>query len=216
MPLVSKDEPHAARSIDSPGSTPLSRRSLLKGAAAMAAGAGFAASVPGSLVAQVTGSMPGGGTVPLRLPMGALNYLDQNEYISNMEIISFTPGLTASGGEPLTTMWARGKERAIPGAGGFVSITDPRKPFAMGPKTLNGGLVSVAYQTATKKWLAVTAAASPLTDTQYPRGKYDPANAAASTSFTDCGASAPTRCAIRPGRICCRNSAPVSTAAART
>jgi len=117
--------------------------------------------------------------------MGALAYLDQNEYISNMEVISFTPGLTASGGEPLTTMWARGKERAIPGAGGFVSITDPRKPFAMGQGTLNGGLVSVAYQTSTRKWLAITAAASPLTapDAQYPRGKYDPADAAVSTSF---------------------------------
>src|SRR5882724_11689670 len=126
---------------EDPGSEPtgITRRSLLKGAAGVAAGAGLVASLPGPIAAQVAGSMPGGGTVPLRLPMGALDYLDQNEYISNMEIISFTPGLTASGGEPLTTMWARGKERAIPGAGAFVNITDPRKPYAMGEKGLNGG-----------------------------------------------------------------------------
>src|SRR5690242_5820278 len=118
MSLFPGDEPHASQS-EKPGSagTAITRRSVLKGAATVAAGAGLIASMPGRLAAQVAGSTPGGGTVPLRLPMGALDYLDQKEYISNMEIISFTPGLLASGGEPLTTMWARGKERAIPGSG---------------------------------------------------------------------------------------------------
>ena len=38
--------------------------------------------------AEKSSVMPGGGVVPLRMPAGALNYLDRNQYISNMEIVS--------------------------------------------------------------------------------------------------------------------------------
>src|ERR1700756_2349649 len=70
----------------------LSRRALLKNAA----GAVIAASgaVIGSAIgarAQVQGSMAGGGAVPLRLPLGSMNYLDRNQYIHNMEIHSHLP-----------------------------------------------------------------------------------------------------------------------------
>ena len=58
----------------------LSRRALLAGGAALGLTAVAAR-------AQVTGIMPGGGTVPFRLPMGALDYLDRNQYIHNMELI---------------------------------------------------------------------------------------------------------------------------------
>src|SRR5450759_1133870 len=68
-----------------------SRRTLLTGAAGavLAAAAGAVTSK-----AQVTGVTPGGGAIPMRLPEGALNFLDRQQYINNMEVISFTPGVT--------------------------------------------------------------------------------------------------------------------------
>ena len=41
--------------------------------------------------AEKVSVMPGGGTVPFRLPAGALSYLDRNQYISNMEIVAYYP-----------------------------------------------------------------------------------------------------------------------------
>ena len=85
----------------------LSRRNLLRGAgAALVAAAGGGLE---RLSAQVTGSTTGGGTVPFRLPMGALTYLDRNEYIHNMEIHAHLPG----GGNGATdgvgsTFWTKG------------------------------------------------------------------------------------------------------------
>jgi hypothetical protein len=70
----------------------LSRRALLKGGLA-AVGAG-AAGVVGAR-AQVTGLMPGGGKVPFRLPLGALDYIDQKQYVHNMEIHASLPGSPA-------------------------------------------------------------------------------------------------------------------------
>ena len=89
----------------------LGRRKLLAGAAG-AAVAGLAGSM--SARAQYSGLMEDGLGVPFRLPMGALNYLDRNEYISNMEIISYTEGPQVASGEPLMAMWARGAQRLLP------------------------------------------------------------------------------------------------------
>jgi hypothetical protein len=181
---------------DLPSSKPrdaLSRRNLLKsaaGAALAAAGAGIVERIG----AQVTGSTPGGGTVPLRLPMGAMDHLDRNQYIHNMEIITHVPGVMAYGGEPLTSMWARGAQRLLPGGswaklaegGGFVDISDPRKPVLIDGGTYKGGIPCVAYNTNLRKWIMMSAAAPPLTapNPQYPRGKYSPEYAAKSTSYT--------------------------------
>src|SRR5580704_1412102 len=104
----------------------LSRRSMLRTAAGFALGAA-ASGLAGSARGQEQGIMPDGGTVPYRLPMGALNYVDQKQYIHNMEIHAHFPtkgGVTIGGGEPLTTLWARGKQRMIPGSGGFIDISD--------------------------------------------------------------------------------------------
>jgi len=79
---TTKDGSHESNPRERGG---LNRRTLLKGALATA-GAGVAAAV--GVQAQVTGLMPGGGKVPFRRPMGSLDYLDRNQYISNMEIIS--------------------------------------------------------------------------------------------------------------------------------
>src|SRR5450759_4534192 len=107
----------------------ISRRALLTGAAGAAA-----ALVAGAVAAkaQVTGVTPGGGAIPMRLPDGALNFLDRQQYINNMEVISFTPGVTVSVGEPLMSMWARGKQRLLPGGGGWLDISDPKNPVLIG------------------------------------------------------------------------------------
>jgi hypothetical protein len=43
--------------------------------------------------AEKVSVMPGGGVVSLRLPAGALSYLDRNQYISNMEVVAYFPGV---------------------------------------------------------------------------------------------------------------------------
>jgi len=100
----------------------LNRRSALKAAAGLSV-----AGLTTRANAQVTGTVEGGGTVPLRLPLGALDYLDRNQYISNMEIIAHIPGAAVSGGEPMTAMWAKGKRRLISGGGAWLDVTEPKK-----------------------------------------------------------------------------------------
>src|SRR5690606_1833569 len=111
----------------------LSRRGLIKGGGAVAMGASLTG-LPGVASAQESApdgvgsatdpGVPvpgwdrvgiiegtGGGTVPLRAPAGLLDFLDTNEYLHNMEVVSFTEGIQISGGEPLMTMWAQGAHR---------------------------------------------------------------------------------------------------------
>jgi len=143
---------------------------VLKGALATA-GAGVAAAA--GVRAQVTGLMPGGGVVPFRLPMGALTYLDRNEYIDNMEIISYTPGVSISSGEPLMVMWAKGPQRLLPGSGGWLDISDPRKPVPIKtPSRIQGAVV---YNRNLKKWIMMSSAGQPLTAATpaHPYGQYD-------------------------------------------
>ncbi|MEW5984586.1 MAG: hypothetical protein AB1806_19720 [Acidobacteriota bacterium] len=164
----------------------ISRRTVLAGALA-AAGAGVAGAI--SVAGQVTGVRPGGGTIPYRLPKGALTYLDRNEYIHNMEIISFTPGVSVSVGEPLMNMWARGKQRLLPGGGGWLDISEPKKPVAIslgggggrgGGRGAEGGVRTprpggcIAYNTRLKKWLAMSSAGQPITSSRpdFPDGQY--------------------------------------------
>ncbi len=81
------------KSSDAPKQGNLSRRSLLQKTAGVALGAA-AAGLTGVLGAraQVTGLIPGGAVPPMRLPLGALDYLDRKQYIHNMEIISHLSG----------------------------------------------------------------------------------------------------------------------------
>jgi len=147
----------------------ISRRALLKGAVA-AAGAGLAGAV--GVRAQVTGVMPGGGTIPLRLPMGALDYLDRKQYIHNMEIVSFTPGAEFSGGEPLMNMWAKGRQRMLPGGDGWLDISDPKKPVVIETAVRARGCI--AYNTQIKKWIAMGSAGQPITRSRpdFPHGQH--------------------------------------------
>jgi hypothetical protein len=157
----------------------LTRRSLLKNAAGviLAAASGGLTGVT-RLCAQVEGSMPGGGTLPFRLPMGAMDHLDRKQYIHNMEIHSHLPNagsITVGGGEPLTTMWARGAQRLIPASGGFIDISDGRNPVVLNKGLCQGFVSNVAYNTKLKKWILINSAGMPITDPnpQYPHGQYD-------------------------------------------
>src|SRR5215468_6226406 len=113
--------------------------------------------------------------VPLRLPMGALDYLDRKQYIHNMEIHAHLPGMTASGGEPLTALWAKGAQRLLSGGGGFLDITDARK-VSMVFKGAYQGSANIVYNRQLRKWIALASSQAPLTDPnlEYPRGKYHP------------------------------------------
>lgn len=159
-----------------------SRRSLLKSAAVAAVGA-TAAGLAGSIGAraQVQGLYTSNTPPQLPLPLGSLTYLDQKQYIHNMEIISHLPGASVSGGEPLMVMWAKGKQRVLPapGMGDFVDISDAKKPFLINNKRVmqSGGLGGpIVYNTKLKKWIMMCTAAQPLTGAmpQYPHGQYDP------------------------------------------
>jgi hypothetical protein len=147
----------------------LSRRALLTGTVG-AAVAGLAGSM--SAKAQYSGIMPGGLGVPFRLPMGALNYLDRNEYVSNMEVVSFTEGPTLRSGEPLMAMWTQGAQRLLPAGSGWLDVSNPRNPeyidIGMG---LRG---TVSFQEATGKWIFMRTHGQPLSSAGpgYPFGRW--------------------------------------------
>ncbi len=152
----------------------LSRRKLLRnaaGAVAAAAGAGLSG-ITGS--AQKTGLTPNGGMVPFRLPMGALDYLDQKQYVSNMQVVSHLSGPSISSGEPLMVLWAKGRQRLLPANGGWVDISEAKKPVLMKSSQRLGG--PVIYNKTLKKWIMMSTAAAPLTNgtPEHPLGQYEP------------------------------------------
>ena len=135
------DEPRVPRSKEKVDG--VTRRQVLAGAAG-ATLAGLADPAH----AQYSGIMEGGLEVPFRLPLGALNYLDRNEYIHNMEIISYIEGPQIWSGEPLMSMWARGEQRRIAASRGWLDVTDPRNPEYT---DVGIGQGTVAYQESTGK-----------------------------------------------------------------
>jgi len=155
--------------------TGVSRRTLLKNAGgAMLGAAGASLLGAKALQAQVEGLEPSPEVPVLRLPMGSLTYLDRKQYIHNMEIVSHISGSTISGGEPLMSMFARGKQRLLPAGGGFVDVSDPKNPVVFNKGVVRGN-GPVVYNTRLKKWLEMTTAAQPLTSATptYPHGQWD-------------------------------------------
>src|SRR6266853_2292907 len=153
----------------------LTRRSLLKntaGAIVGAAAAGLAGAIGAR--AQVQGLYTYNAPPEFPLPMASLTYLDQKQYIHNMDIVAHLPGSTISGGEPLMAMWARGKQRLLPAAGGFVDVSDAKKPVVMNKRVIQGN-GTVTYNTKLKKWIMMCTAAQPLTGAvpEFPHGQYD-------------------------------------------
>jgi hypothetical protein len=154
----------------------VSRRSLLKNAAGAALGAA-AVSLTGAkrALAQVSGLYTTNEPPEIPLAMGALTYLDRKSYIHNMEILAHLPGTTVTGGEPLCVMWARGKQRLLPGGAGFVDISEAKKPVVLNKGVTQSSFAAVAYNTKLKKWIMMVTAAQPLTmeTPEYPHGQYD-------------------------------------------
>lgn len=153
----------------------LSRRALLTRAGGAALAAAGAAVVGARLDAQKSGLTPEGGTVPFRLALGALDDLDRKEYFHNMEVHAHIPGVRITSGEPLIVMWARGRQRLLPGGRGFLDISDPRKPVLMEtPNVTVGG--AVAYNKNLKKWIMMTSAGRPLSgaNPEFPLGQWHP------------------------------------------
>lgn len=186
----------------------LSRRGLLKGSA-LAVGGGIAGVpfVGSAAVAHEPAPTPegptpdaidpcnptgvdyiageGGGTVPLRAPAGLLDFLDPNEYLHNMEVIAFVPDVSIRGGEPLTTMWTKGKQRLLAAGGGFLDVTEPAAPFVVNTDAYDGS-PNVVYNDRLGKWILLTSAQAPLTapNQEFPRGKYCEEYARQSTEST--------------------------------
>ena len=153
----------------------ISRRDLLKksaGAVAAATGASLLGAL--GVRAQDAGLYTYNAPPELPLPMGSLHYLDRKQYIHNMEIVAHVPGMTISGGEPLIVMWAKGKQRLLPGGGGFLDVSDAKNPTVLNKGVIKGG-GTVTYNAKLKKWIMMCTAAQPLTGAipQYPHGQYD-------------------------------------------
>ena len=171
------------------GRASLSRRDVLKSAAGTmfaAAGASVAGIFAGNAAAQISGTTPGGGAVPLRLPMCAVDELDRNQYIQNMEIHAHLSVANLYQGDRVTSpLWVKGSQRLLLcGGGRFVDITDPRNPVLTNEESI-GGNGDLAYATHLKKWIIMTGRGPIITapNPQYPKGKYHEEYAARSTNY---------------------------------
>src|SRR2546427_199158 len=166
----------AGDSKESEKTAGLSRRSLLRNAAGAALGAAAVGltGVRGAR-AQVSGLYTSNEPPEIPLPMGSLTYLDRKPYIHNMEIHAHLSGSTITGGEPLCVTWARGKQRLLPGGGGFVDISNAKNPVVLNKGMTQGSFATVTYNTKIKKWIMMVTAAQPLTMEvpEYPHGQYD-------------------------------------------
>src|SRR5690606_5578593 len=101
----------------------------------------------------VHGVMPGGGTVPLRLPAGALNYLDRNQYSSSMEVVAFYPSIKVDFfGDEHSCMWTSGTKRMLAYAGGWIDITEPKAATVIEEDGL-APFQSCIYNERLKKWI---------------------------------------------------------------
>src|SRR6202158_854846 len=165
MPKIRKESvsPKCNAGESSAENKGFSRRLLLKNTAGALVGAA-AASLTGAIGAraQVQGLYTYNAPPEFPLPLGSLTYLDQKQYIHNMEIVAHLAGSTISGGEPLMAMWAEGKQRLLPAAGGFVDVSDAKNPVVMNKRVIQGN-GTVTYNTKLKKWIMMCTAAQPLT-----------------------------------------------------
>jgi hypothetical protein len=137
-----------------------SRRSFLR----TAAGAGLAlASSPLSALADHHGHPS----------PNSISYLDRRMYIRNMEVLAhFGTGETRHG---KMQMMSVGNRRYMFQQGDVIDVTDVRKPTMFNKGGFDGYQVQVAYNKNLKKWILMTGAGTPITDStpEAPMGKYD-------------------------------------------
>src|ERR1700693_3303444 len=92
----------------------------------------------------------------------SLSYLDRRMYIHNMEILAhFMPGQARNG---KMQMMYIGNRRYLFQQGDVIDISDIRKPQVHNKCGFQGNQVQVAYNKELKKWILMTGAQSPITD----------------------------------------------------
>jgi len=103
----------------------------------------------------------------------SLTYLDRRMYIRNMDLLAhFAPGQHRGG---KMQMMAVGSRRYILQQGDVIDASDIRKPTMFNKGGFEGNQLQVAYNKNLKKWILMTGAQTPITDStpQAPMGKYD-------------------------------------------
>src|SRR5258708_10904187 len=106
-------------------------------------------------------------------PANRISYLDRRTYIRNMEVLAhFMPGHVRNGKMQLMSV---GNRRYMFQQGDVIDISDVRKPVFYNKGGFEGGQVQVAYNRNLKKWILMTGAQTPITDStpEAPMGKYD-------------------------------------------
>ncbi len=103
----------------------------------------------------------------------SITYLDRRMYIHNMELLAhFAPGQHRGG---KMQMMSAGSRRYLFQQGDVIDVSDVRKPVLFNQGGFQGNQVQVAYNKNLKKWILMTGAQTPITDStpEAPMGKYD-------------------------------------------
>src|SRR5256884_6619148 len=103
----------------------------------------------------------------------SISYLDRRMYTHNMELLAhFMPGRVRNGKMQLMSV---GNRRYMFQQGDVIDVSDVRKPQLFNKGGFEGGQVQVAYNKNLKKWILMTGAQTPITDStpEAPMGKYD-------------------------------------------
>src|ERR1700722_7285228 len=103
----------------------------------------------------------------------SLSYLDRRMYLHNMEILAyFMPGQSRNG---KMQMMSIGTSRYMFQQGDVLDLSDVRNPVMYNKGGFQGNQVQVAFNKDLKKWILMTGAQTPITDStpQAPNGKYD-------------------------------------------
>ncbi len=103
----------------------------------------------------------------------SISYLDRRMYVRNMELLAhFMPGRVRNGKMQLMSI---GNRRYMFQQGDVIDVSDVRKPAFYNKGGFEGNQVQVAYNKNLKKWILMTGAQTPITDStpEAPMGKYD-------------------------------------------
>ena len=103
----------------------------------------------------------------------SISYLDRRMYIRNMEVLAhFSPGQPRHGKMQILSI---GDRRYLFQQGDVIDVSDVRKPAMYNKGGFDGYQVQVAYNKNLKKWILMTGAQTPITDStpEAPMGKYD-------------------------------------------
>src|ERR1019366_3152520 len=103
----------------------------------------------------------------------SITYLDRRMYIQNMEIIAHIEPGGRRGGK--MNFMAIGNRRYLVQQGDIIDVSDLHKPSMYNRKCFEGAQVQAAYNKDLKKWILMTGAQAPITDSTpaAPMGKYD-------------------------------------------